>query len=183
MGKPKLVQKIGDRSIFQLVTNALDDFESPNKVVVLGSNKELLIPQLPPEFKMIANKNWKDGLSSSIRTGMDYIEMNWPGLSHVLIVLGDMPLITSGYLHLLIMNLTQSGRGIIASNYGNSLGPPVIFSRKYFPELLRLSGDKGAKSIFNKHQDDVLSLDFPDGLIDIDTAQDLIRFRERSKLK
>lgn len=53
----------------------------------------------------------------------------------------------------------------------NKTGNPCIFSRKYYQELMKITGDKGGKQIINRHPDDVVYLEIKDAreLVDIDT--------------
>ena len=100
-------------------------------------------------------------------------------IDSVLILLADMALVDSKYLDRILKAARDSGKGIIASDYGPSLGPPAIFSRNYFSELQDLIGDRGAKSVILNHPEDLHRLDFPDGLVDIDTPDDLKRLDRR----
>lgn len=54
---------------------------------------------------------------------------------------------------------------------GTKTGNPCIFSRKYYQELMEITGDKGGKQIINRHPDDVVYLEIKDAreLVDIDT--------------
>jgi len=72
----------------------------------------------------------------------------------------------------LIETKQKSGKPIVASSYAETLGPPVIFSSKYFPDLMQLEGDSGARKIITQHPDEVASISFPEGNIDIDTQAD-----------
>jgi molybdenum cofactor cytidylyltransferase len=67
---------------------------------------------------------------------------------------------------------TASGKGLIACTYAETLGTPVLFRRPYFNALLALSGDAGAKQLLKRHPDDVATVPFPKGGIDIDTEED-----------
>jgi molybdenum cofactor cytidylyltransferase len=59
---------------------------------------------------------------------------------------------------------------IVASKYATTIGPPVHFHKSVFPELLGLKGDAGARKIIVQQPDDVVTVLFPRGDIDIDTA-------------
>jgi molybdenum cofactor cytidylyltransferase len=59
----------------------------------------------------------------------------------------------------------------------NRIGPPTIFPKAYFPELLALKGDKGAKALMMKEIEQVIQVDLPEAFIDLDNADDLTKLR------
>ena len=66
---------------------------------------------------------------------------------------------------------------IIASNYGNKLGVPVIFPKKHFSELLLILGDKGAKEFIHQRKNEILSPKLTTNFFDIDTQEDLKHYK------
>lgn len=118
-------------------------------------------------FQTIDNPNFKEGLSSSIRTGVLACAKD----SHYLICLGDMPYIQSNTYQSLItrfLNHTKDQTKTIARpmfNENHKQGHPVIFSNDFKKALLSLSGDNGGKSILKKN--DVLTVNLNDhGILD-----------------
>ena len=110
-------------------------------------------------------------MASSIRLGIE----DSLNADAVILMVCDQPFITSDILNNLIETYSNSGRGIVACSYDNTFGPPVLFSKKYFPELLQLKGDIGARKIIDQHFVDVALVDFPRGSIDIDTEADYLK--------
>lgn len=68
--------------------------------------------------------------------------------------------------------LQETNKPIVTCYYDNTTGPPAIFHKSIFPELLQLSGDAGAKSIVQKYSEELETIAFPKGNIDIDTITD-----------
>ena len=66
----------------------------------------------------------------------------------------------------------ETGKPIVACNYGEAIGPPALFHRSLFNELMQLKGDAGARKIIQQHSDDVATILFTKGKIDIDTNED-----------
>jgi molybdenum cofactor cytidylyltransferase len=64
---------------------------------------------------------------------------------------------------------------LIASGYSGIAGTPVLFDRRYFDELSMLSGDAGARQLLKRYPDDMITVSFPKGNIDIDTEEDFRR--------
>jgi molybdenum cofactor cytidylyltransferase len=61
---------------------------------------------------------------------------------------------------------------IIASAYGEARGVPAFFSRQLFPEITALEGNEGARQVIANHPDDVATVCFAEGAVDVDTPQD-----------
>jgi len=60
----------------------------------------------------------------------------------------------------------------VTCNYGEAVGPPALFHRSLFNELMQLKGDAGARKIIEQHKDEVATVPFAKGNIDIDTEED-----------
>jgi molybdenum cofactor cytidylyltransferase len=84
----------------------------------------------------------------------------------------DQPHISSSILNGLIKTQQKTTKQIVTCNYGDSMGPPALFHKKYFEQLVKLSGDTGAKKIIQRNMNDVATILFPEGKIDIDTEED-----------
>jgi molybdenum cofactor cytidylyltransferase len=148
-------------------------------IVVLGANKDIIEPtieDLPVEIAY--NIDWNDGLSSSIRAGIEHLQANHAKISAVILMLCDQPFVTAD----LLMQLTElSGpKNITACAYDRAVGPPVFFDSYYFPELLLLKGNEGAKQLMLKNEVHITTVPFVLGSIDIDTQEDFKRLKDFS---
>ena len=92
-------------------------------------------------------------------------------------MLADQPNVTSSYLNELLEAFAKNPEKIIASQYGKSVGVPAIFPKKYFPRLMKLEGDSGAKIFLNQPHLDVIKTELIN-LIDIDTVDDYENVKE-----
>ncbi|MDE0222864.1 MAG: nucleotidyltransferase family protein [Spirochaetaceae bacterium] len=91
-----------------------------------------------------------------------------PGAALVLVT--DQPRLSPAILAEIAAAFRTGGAPLVASRYaGGALGVPALFARRYFPELTRLTGDRGARSLFTRYRDDLLTVAFPEGDLDIDT--------------
>ena len=144
--------------------------------LILGHRAEDILERIRPalqnpKLRIIRNPRFAEGISTSILAGIQSIEKEY---DHVLILLGDMPWITSALLDLLIAKYLRSGLslGAIRTRRGRSL--PVIVGRRFFPHLHDLRGDVGARELFKKFPRDVCLVEPPSEYedADIDTPED-----------
>lgn len=173
LGKPKQLLLYKGQTLLQHTLNEALTCNPELVVVVLGANAETLQKDVTGNKVHVAiNTQWPEGMASSIRTGIKtIIEIN-PSACGVILLLCDQPFINADLLNDLITAHQKTSKGIVACNYGNSFGPPVFFHQSLFPELLELKGDIGARSIIQRHTDNVEAVFFPGGVFDIDTEAD-----------
>lgn len=141
--------------------------------VVLGAKAERIKPeisQLP--IQIVENQQWAEGMSTSIRVGLEALLAMNPNLDAVAIALCDQPFVSSPTLERIVEAYHLTGKPIIASEYSGTLGVPALFNRTLFSELMALKSTEGAKKLIKKHIHEVFSVPFPEGVIDIDTPKD-----------
>ncbi len=121
---------------------------------------------------LIINENWNEGLASSIRCGLnDVLKIN-PETEAIILVLCDQPFLTTDILSQIIEKYHQTGQPIIHCLYGDTSGPPTLFHKSLFPNLMELKGGQGAKKVVDMFPDRRVYIDFPEGKMDIDTQED-----------
>lgn len=175
-GTPKQLVLFDGVSLVRRAGLALASSVCSPVIVVLGAESERSrqeIADLP--LNVCVNPEWQSGMSSSIRAGLRELLEIEPDLAAVVIVLCDQPLITSDHIDCLAMHFMDKDPLIVAAQYGDTVGVPAVFSRKLFPDLLELSGDKGARQLIHSHFDQVLSVSIPEAAYDIDTPEDIGR--------
>jgi molybdenum cofactor cytidylyltransferase len=145
-------------------------------VVVLGANEGIIRANISDQVVHITyNHDWQEGMASSIRLGVAEMLKLEPKITSIVLMLCDQPFVDAFLISQLTEKVDISDCGIIACEYRDTLGVPALFDVKYFPELLHLQGQQGAKELVAAHHDDVLALPFPLGAIDIDTIEDYER--------
>ncbi|HTT57461.1 MAG TPA: nucleotidyltransferase family protein [Opitutaceae bacterium] len=180
MGTPKQLLPIGGTSLLRRVVDAVLASPAWPVVIVLGAHAELIRPQvvrLP--VLLVDNASWEEGLTSSIRAGIGVLESFSLALDAALLVLGDQPGLSPGALRRLVATHGQSGESIVAAHYGGHPGPPALFARSHFPELLELRGLGGARPLLARHADRVATVDLPELAVDLDTPEDYRTFLAR----
>ncbi len=172
-GKPKQLARFrGETFVGRIVKAAIEAGCDP-VVVVTGEDSAQIESGLKGLAVRIAvNPDWPTGLASSIRGGLRNAMAGATDLDAALLVTCDQPFVDGAVIKQLIQLHSTSGKAIAASAYAGTLGIPALFDQSCFPDLLQLSGDTGAKEIIMGRPNDVASLDFPAGKIDIDTVAD-----------
>ncbi len=151
-----------------------------NVVVVLGADAERIKSTITSTRSTIAiNEDWVSGLGTSIACGIQELNTTMGDCDGVLLMLADQPFIDVDYLNLLIQGFSVSNKKIIATNYNGKAGVPAILDKSYFPELLELKGDNGAKMILRSAGKDIEMLDPKNKTFDIDTLADYTKSQVR----
>ncbi|MGB1284339.1 MAG: nucleotidyltransferase family protein [Polaribacter sp.] len=173
MGSPKQLLKINGKTFIEIaIENAI---ETNVKAVfcVLGANAEKITSKISHQnVEFIFNKKYQKGLSSSIVSGVEYIEKQPLNFDAILIVLVDQPEVNSQYLTEIITTYQKNNTKIVASSYSKKSGVPAIFPKKYFKSLQLLKGDKGAKDFLQKHESEIIQLKREQSFLDIDLPEE-----------
>ncbi|HWV82795.1 MAG TPA: molybdopterin-binding/glycosyltransferase family 2 protein [Hyphomicrobiaceae bacterium] len=130
------------------------------------------------DVRIVHNPDFADGLSTSLKTGIAALPDDVDG---AIVSLGDMPRIEARHLDRLISAFSpKEGRGIVVPIHLGKRGNPVLFARAYFPELLAIEGDTGARHIIAASASEVAEVDLGTDAIflDIDTPEALDRAKE-----
>ncbi|MGH9899023.1 MAG: nucleotidyltransferase family protein [Pyrinomonadaceae bacterium] len=185
MGRPKqlLPDNHGQSMLRRAVETAFESICRP-VVVVIGAHAEQLRDELNGvAVDIVENKEWVEGIGSSVRTGVEWLAFHYAPVAPAatveatVIMLCDQPLITPEIINRLVQKYRESGKAIVASEYSNTRGVPALFSRHLFAELMCLGGNEGAKKIIAKYINEVVCISFSEGSTDIDTPLDYENFR------
>lgn len=177
MGMPKQILPIGNKTMIKHIIDEVLELETYPITVVIGANRDKIAPEVADiPINIIVNQHWETGMASSIKMGLIGTYLIEKNIEALLIVTSDMPFVTEKVLKKLIEKAESSTAKIVASGYGKSVGVPALFKREVFNDLLDLSGEEGAKSLFKKYKKEVEVVSFPEGEIDLDTKEDYFNF-------
>jgi molybdenum cofactor cytidylyltransferase len=173
LGKPKQLLEFDGMNLLNHAIIEATNSNTCSVVVVLGDNADLIANKIDRDIAIIVkNENWDEGIASSVRLGIGTLLSQIPSIDAVIFMTCDQPYISSSVLNELMIKYQQTGKPIVTSNYGEATGPPALFHKSFFPELMGLKGDVGARKIIQQHGDQVATVSFPQGKIDIDTKED-----------
>ena len=176
LGRPKQLVSYGDQTLIQHAVSAALSTPTAPVILVLGADSKAIKPTISQtDLVIIENKDWQQGLASSVRAGVSALLKSHPSIDGAILMVCDQPFVTSSILSQLIEKHKATEKEIIASEYENTLGTPAFFHKSQFKKLLALFGDSGAKKLINKHPELVDKVAFPEGIIDIDTEEDVAK--------
>ena len=172
LGRPKQLLIYKDKTLIDWTIEAALATNFKPVVVVLGAFADQVKEKIPLTVAHIINDNWSDGMASSIAAGLAEILKHSPDLENLIITVSDQAYINATILSALQQKHINTKKGIIASSYAKTTGTPALFNKRYFSQLLSLTGNNGAKSMLKLHDNDVETVAFAQGNIDIDTETD-----------
>ena len=174
LGKPKQLVKFKNKTLLQHSIDVSEALDLSEKIIVLGANEDKILNEVDlKNHKLLINKNWQEGMSTSLKKGLEEIR-NWhPTIKHVLVLLSDQPFISELVLQDLIDKHLTANCLATFSQYQEIPGVPAIFSSEIFPDLMRIEGDRGARDLIKNGLTNYQLLPFEKGIVDIDTEKDL----------
>ena len=186
MGGPNklLADANGEPLVVHAVKAALAS-QAVELVVVLGHMadqvKAAVLAAVPKaRLRFATNPDFAEGLSTSVRTGIAALGKE---IDAAIVQLGDMPGVNSALLDRLMAAFSPvEGRSICVPTVGGKRGNPVLWDRRFFAEIAKVSGDTGAKHLIGEHADLVCEVEMTGeaAITDIDTPEALAAWRARS---
>jgi molybdenum cofactor cytidylyltransferase len=175
MGGPnKLLADLGGKPLVRTVTEQALASKAQSVIVVTGHQAEQVEKALHGlKVKFVRNPDFAEGLASSVKAGVAAVADSADG---AVICLGDMPLISSNLIDRLIEAFAPDRGHLIAVPVSdNKRGNPVLWSRRFFNELMTLNGDIGARHLIARHSEAVAEVPVEGfgAFLDIDTPQTL----------
>ncbi|MEP7072096.1 MAG: nucleotidyltransferase family protein [Verrucomicrobiota bacterium] len=172
LGEPKQLLLYRGQSFVRRAVAAALDADCEPVVVVVGRDRARIAAALRGlPVTLVPNDDWERGIGSSIRLGTASVE----NCSAIVIIACDQPQVSRELLRQLRALQAATGKPIIASAYAATRGVPALFAQSYFEALVALPDGEGAKAIIAAHPEDVATVDFPEGAIDIDTPGDYLQ--------
>jgi len=171
LGQPKqLVLYQNETLLRRSVKQALE--LSPNVFVILGHEYEACLSSLEGlPVNTLYHENYAKGIGSSIAFGISHTL----SFAHTLIMLCDQPLIPLEHYRALIDNVEQGV--LVASSYlpKERVAVPALFPKRYYEDLMVLTGDKGAQMLLSDASCIPVALKQA-FTVDIDTQEDVANY-------
>ena len=172
-GNIKQLLRFNNKTLLQHAIDEATTSGAETIVIVTGANaKEISTSINNNRVEIIFNEDWKQGMASGIVAGLKKTITLNNDIENVIITVCDQPFVSSALFQQLYQTKQENTKHIAASAYVETIGTPALFTQKYFDALMSLAGDEGAKKILLANKDDVATVEFPQGNIDIDTPKD-----------
>ena len=177
--KNKILEKINGKTVIETILDRLIQIDSnKNNIVVIGGNNYNSLKKILNKYhvKLFYNKNYKNGLGSSV----SFIFKKKINNNGIMFIPGDMPLISTKDFKKLINTFVHKKNKIISPCYKNQIGNPLIVPKIYFNLLKNLKKDEGARKFLPTQ--DFIHVPCSYGTIfDIDTKYELLKAKLLNK--
>jgi molybdenum cofactor cytidylyltransferase len=180
----KLLIEIDGKPMVRRVAETVLASSASPVVAVLGHERDRVRAAFGgTKVRCIYNPDFAGGISTSLRRGLATLPDDIDG---VLVCLGDMPLLGTGEIERLIaaFNPTE-GRAIIVPTRRGKRGNPVLWARRFFPEMQDIAGDVGARHLIGAYPEAVVEIEMAgEGVVlDIDTPEALAAYLNQPKIE
>lgn len=182
MGTAKQLLRLSGRTLLRCSAETALASMARVVVVVVGSQAALMRDELRDlEVSVVENPRWAEGMGTSISASVGWITAQADPFDAAVLMTCDQPHVVGATIDRLIVEQESSGKRLVASRYGGTVGVPALFTREYFASLCRLPPEQGAKHLLRGHEADMAVVDFEEGAIDLDTPADYERLARDSK--
>jgi CTP:molybdopterin cytidylyltransferase MocA len=176
MGRPKQLAELDGRPLLEHVLRALEDAPVDAVVVALGANAAEVRARVDLGRAVpLVVEDWAEGMGHVLASALAAEPAG--GHRATVVLLGDQPLV-SGRAVARLVEAWRSGAGpVVTAAYGGRPGHPKLFDHRLLPELLRLSGDAGARDLLAANPGWVHEVEVGDlgSDADVDVEDDLRR--------
>lgn len=176
-GTNKLLYELDGKRMYRYVLEKLyrqKRMGNLNRIVVVSQYEEIFadIRENFPEIETVLNPQPERGIASSLKLGLEVLQKEVS--QACLFAVADQPCLTETSLEKMIRMWERKPGGIVAAACGEKTGNPVIFSEKYYGELMELNGDVGGKCVVRRHPGEVALCEMPtEELRDFDTLKEI----------
>jgi molybdenum cofactor cytidylyltransferase len=173
LGQAKQLLAIAGEPLLRRAVRIADEVGCQPIIVVLGFEADRMRSALADFRAIVAvNEDWRAGMGSSMRCGVETaLQISPP--EAILLMVCDQIRLSADVLRQLLRLRDLANYPITAARYSGRLGVPAVFSSIFFPDLLAVSGDRGARGILERNAARVGAVDFLGGESDLDTPDDL----------
>jgi molybdenum cofactor cytidylyltransferase len=180
-GSAKQLVRVNGRPLLHTVVSRAVELAGQSVTVVLGANSGELAPLLRhTPASVTVNREWSEGIASSIRAGVSQVPSSADG---VMLLLADQAAVSTEDLRRLASAWRRNPASIAAAQYAGGVGVPAVFPRWCFRELNELRGDRGAQLLLQRHTDRLVRLPMPAAELDIDRPEDLLALEAATPVK
>ena len=168
-----LADRTGKPMIARVVDNVLSSHARPILVVTGHQSEQVQAALAGKPVRFVHAPDYAQGLSASLKAGIAAVPEE---CAAALVCLGDMPLVTGRIIDRLLAAYDRDeGRLIVVPTFRGKGGNPTLWDRRFFPEMLEIAGDSGARFLLGKHMEAVAEVEVGEDAVlrDFDTTAEL----------
>jgi len=168
----KLIAEIGGKPLVRIAAEQALASRAAPVIVVTGHQRERVeaaLAGLPVRF--VHNPDYADGLGTSLKAGIAAVPEDADG---AIVCLGDMPQVDATLIDRLLAAFNpERGALVVVPSIEGRRGNPVVWSRRFFPDLMTVSGDVGARHLIASYAEAVVEVPVAGeaALTDVDTPE------------
>mgnify|MGYP005778691949 FL=1 len=171
-GGDKLSAPVRNKPLYLHTVERMQSFGFP--VFFVTGNEEIAREVRKRGLYPVRNTEPEKGISRSLRLGLKKALDDNPDLEGVLFSVCDQPCMETSTVQRIFNTATRHPGSIACAGSGARTGNPVFWDRRFFGELMELSGDEGGRQVIKRHREKlrIVQAD-PEELKDIDRREDL----------
>jgi molybdenum cofactor cytidylyltransferase len=180
-GRLKQLLRIGDSFILSMVMDAALRSDLDKVVLVLGHRADEIMAAIidrpaDPRLTMVINPLFREGMSTSLKRGLMEIKGEFPS---IMVLMGDQPLLNHEVINQMLEAFRGSDKDICVPVFGGKRGLPVCLAGRFYNDIMKVTGDMGARDIIRRNPSDVLEKEISDpaSLMDVDEEPDMERIK------
>lgn len=160
MGRNKLLLNFKDKPLIARLVDTLLASKIDEVIVVLGHEIEKVRAELQGKpIRLVHNPDYREGLSTSVRTGVDAVS---PDADGIMICLADQPLLEPADVNQIVAAFADAkkvNKSIVVPFFKGERGNPVILDASLRVAILGIVGDVGCKGVIKRYPEKVYALE------------------------
>lgn len=175
-GTNKLLYSINNQPMYQYTLNLIEKLK-PTQIILISKYPEIT-KKIDPNIIIVKNFDTHLGQSHSMQLALKTSLQQSQPIDGYMFIVCDQPYLKFSSLKKLY-NTWQVKDKICALAYQQKRGNPVIFPKRYLPNLLKIQGDTGGRAVISQHLEDLYLVEVTSAqeLIDIDTLDTLTKLK------
>jgi molybdenum cofactor cytidylyltransferase len=170
----KLIAQIGGKPLVRIAAEQVLASQAGPVIVVTGHQREKVEAALKGlNVRFVHNPDYAEGLGASLRAGIAAVPESADG---AIVCLGDMPQVDATLIDTLLDAFNpESGAFIVVPTIDGHRGNPVVWARRFFPDLMSIGGDFGARYLIGNYAEAVVEVPVTGeaAVTDVDTPESL----------
>jgi molybdenum cofactor cytidylyltransferase len=170
----KMLAEIGGKPLVRIAAEQAVASNAKPVIVVTGHEREKVeaaLKGLP--VRLVHNSDYAEGLGTSLKVGIAAVPEK---ADAAIVCLGDMPQVDAPLINRLIAALDpERGALVVVPSINGRRGNPVVWSRRFFHDLMSIQGDIGARHLIGSYAEAVVEVPVAGeaALTDVDTPESL----------